>query len=136
MSDIGTTNLRQQFGQIINNMTGPQLERTITEMLIQAAQYSDELTPIATGNLINSRYRNVRPIGDQMVGEAGYTANYAAYVHEAQGKLKGLGVYRSPRRLGFVWGPDGEPKFLEKGRGKMLREDAENIINRNMEPRL
>lgn len=136
MSEIGTLNLRQQFGQVIDNLKGPQLERTITEMLIQAAQYSDELTPVATGNLVNSRYRNVKPIGDSLVGEVGYTAKYAMFVHNAPGKLKGMGVYRSPKRLGVVWGPDGEPQFLAKGRDKMIAEDAQAIIQRNMEPRL
>lgn len=136
MSDIGTINLRQQFGQLIDNMKWPQTERTVTEMTIQARQYADELTPVATGNLINSGYRNVRRIGDTMIGEVGYTAKYAFFVHNAPGKLRGMGVYRSPRRLGIVWGPDGEPQFLAKGRDKMIREDAENIIRRNMEPRL
>ena len=155
MSDSGADRLVQQFSQVIASMSGPQAERTITEMLIQARQYSDELTPIDTGNLINSGYRNVRPLPDGYEGTVGYTAKYAEWVHEMPGTLKGQPredfgrtsrysdfgpvipvAFGGGTGIGNYWDPNAEPKFLEKGRDKMIREDAENIIQRNMEPRL
>jgi hypothetical protein len=54
--------------------------------------------------------------------EVGYTAEYAAYVHEnLEMKLKG-----EPRASGrgVYWGPKGESKFLEK----TVRENERAIV--------
>lgn len=76
------------------------------------AAYSDTMTPIDTSNLINSRYINVKERGQGYRGTVGYTANYAAAVHEKPGTLKG-----KPRANGngAYWQPNGEPRFLNKG---------------------
>jgi len=39
-------------------------------------------TPVDTGNLVNSRYTNVHERNGKIVGEIGYTAAYAPFVHE------------------------------------------------------
>ena len=69
-----------------------------------------------------------------ITGRVGYSANYAAYVHKASGKLKGqprahFGVTsnrsefgpQKPKEFGGgtgtgnYWDPHGEPQFLTKG---------------------
>lgn len=73
--------------------------------------YASLMTPVDTSNLINSQYRTVTKEGKRVVAAIGYTAKYAAAVHNAKGTLKG-----KPRRTGRgdYWDPDAEPGFLEK----------------------
>lgn len=133
MAVVGDQALYARLSSLLDSVQGDRLEKTITEMLIAAQGYSAQITPVATSNLINSQYRKVTASGDRVTGELGYGADYAIYVHQAQGKLKGLNVPRSPKRLGFVWSPNGEPKFLEKGIEEMVQQDAIAIIRRNMD---
>ena len=44
----------------------------------QAALY----TPIDTSTLINSQFREITVNGNRVTGRVGYSANYAAYVHD------------------------------------------------------
>ncbi len=111
-------------------LSGDRLEAALTEMSDKTIEYAAIITPIKTSNLLNSRYRRVYKDGSKMIGEVGYTANYALYVHEAPEKLKGRAVYRSPKRYGYVWSPNGENKFLEKGALEMAQFDADEIIKR------
>lgn len=149
-----TIGLRNAFSRVIANMSGEQAERTVTEMAMVARAYSDEITPIDTSNLINSGF--VRPERGPYSYKAtvGYTAKYAGWVHEMPGTLKGkprADFGRTSRysefgpvipvnfgggtKVGNYWDPNAEPKFLEKGRDKMISEDAERIIKKNMEPK-
>lgn len=66
--------------------------------------------PVEYGHLRGSAYTRKTPENDHVV-EVGFSADYALYVHENLEKHAG-----EPRRsgLGVLWGPDGEPKFLEK----------------------
>lgn len=88
----------------------------MTKALIVGASEAAALTPQHTGNLINSRIRDVSQHGSKIVGTAGYTAEYALAVHEATGKLKGL---PRPKQNGIAqgnyWDPRGQPEFLKKG---------------------
>lgn len=73
------------------------------------------MTPVAaTSNLINSQFQEMMVNGTRITGRVGYSANYAVYVHEAKGTLKG-----KPRPAsqggGNYWDPSGEPQFLTKG---------------------
>ena len=56
--------------------------RCVTGALVLAASETSVLTPIATGTLINSRYNQVRQEGSRIIGETGYTAEYAAAVND------------------------------------------------------
>lgn len=86
---------------------------------IEAA--SNERAPSEYGNLRGSSYTRKSLSGDLSV-EIGYTASYAAYVHEnLEMKLKGE---LRPSGLGKYWGPKGENKFLEK----TVRINEANII--------
>lgn len=69
-------------------------------------------TPVDEGNLKASAYTSVSTSPRGVVGEIGFTANYAVFVHEAPMSLKGL-----PRPgKGRFWDKQGSAtnKFLEK----------------------
>jgi len=88
--------------------------RAITAALVRGGSELPALVPVDTSTLINSAYRDVSKQGSRIVGRAGFTAEYALAVHEAEGKLKGQP--RPPRdgvARGNYWGPhDGQPRFL------------------------
>ena len=83
--------------------------------------YATLMTPVDTSNLINSQYRIVKNTGTKVVAAIGYTAKYAAAVHEKPGTLRGAGVPRASGR-GNYWDPDAEPKFLSKAGDENLAE--------------
>lgn len=95
--------------------------------------YATLMTPVDTSNLINSQYRIVKNTGTKVVAAIGYTARYAAAVHEMGGKLKGqpranFGVTRAGVAFGGgtgrgnYWDPDAEPQFLSKAGDENLNE--------------
>ena len=95
--------------------------------------YATLMTPVDTSNLINSQYRIVKNEGRRVVAAIGYTARYAAAVHEMSGKLKGqpradFGVTRAGVAFGGgtgrgnYWDPSGEPQFLSKAGDENLAE--------------
>lgn len=81
--------------------------------------YATLMTPVDKGVLRDSQYRTVTVKGSAIVAVIGYTAKYAAAVHDKTGKLKG-----QPRRngRGNYWDPDAEPKFLSKAGDDNLDE--------------
>lgn len=83
--------------------------------------YATLMTPVDTSNLINSQYRIVKNEGRRVVAAIGYTARYAAAVHEKPGTLRGAGVAR-PSGRGNYWDPDAEPRFLSKAGDENLAE--------------
>lgn len=98
--------------------------RAVTAGLIVGASHATRYTPIDTSTLINSQYRDVRVNGVMITGRVGYSANYAVYVHEASGKLKG-----EPRNSGSgnYWDPSAKPKFLQAGFEEARQEIGEAI---------
>lgn len=89
--------------------------RALTAAIVRGASELPALTPVDTSNLLNSQYRNVsKKPGGGVVGTVGFTAEYAAAVHAASGKLKGLPrPKRDGKPQGVYWGPhDGRPQFL------------------------
>lgn len=83
--------------------------------------YATLMTPVDTSNLINSQYRIVKNTGTKVIAAIGYTARYAAAVHEKPGTLRGAGVMR-PSGRGNYWDPDAEPQFLSKAGDDNLSE--------------
>lgn len=105
---------------------GRKSQKSITQALIVGGMYADLLTPQDTGNLLRSRFREVTPSSNGWSGRYGYTAAYAASVHGASGKLKGIprahfgktkaGVeFGGGTGVGNFWDPNAEPEFLFKG---------------------
>lgn len=125
----GVDKVRSNFRKRIGAIRGGMTEKTVTKILIVAEGYASAMTPVATSNLINSQYRDVRmTVNGDYIGELGYGADYALYVHDAPGVLLGTDTPRSPARLGVVWGPDAEPEFLTKAFERDGMRDIEAII--------
>lgn len=56
--------------------------RGMVQALVLGASEASSMTPIDTSTLLNSQYRDVKPQGSAVVGTVGYTAEYAAAVHD------------------------------------------------------
>lgn len=108
-------NVRKNLAALTEKIAGPMSQKTVTEVLIIGGMYADLLTPNALGNLLRSRFREVKPDGKGWLGRYGYTAAYAAAVHGAKGTLLGTNTPRSTPGTGNYWDPDAEPEFLTKG---------------------
>lgn len=85
---IGRVKLRMR--QVTEDIGGQRTNAAIYAVLSQGQAMAATLTPIDTGHLVNSAYG---PVANGKTGRVGYTAEYAFWVHEAPGKLKG-----QPRR--------------------------------------
>lgn len=119
--------VRKNLEALTKKIAGPMSQKTVTEVLLIGGMYADLLTPIDTGNLLRSRFREITQKGNgAWTGKYGYTAAYAAAVHGASGKLKGqprehfgktrAGVeFGGGTGVGNYWDPDAEPEFLTKG---------------------
>jgi hypothetical protein len=131
----GLKEVRQQLRRVFGDISGPRAEKTLTEVLITAAGFAATMTPIDTSNLINSQYRKITAYGTRVVGAIGYTAAYAAAVHDKPGTLLNTNTPRStsdPSR-GNVWDPDAEPEFLRKAfEDSDARAAIDAIIKRGM----
>lgn len=113
MSVRGIERVRSNVRSSVAEIRGRKTEAALYAVLSQGAAIAQTMTPIDTSNLINSQYAPVIASNSGgMYGNIGYTAHYAAAVHEKPGTLKGL-----PRENGndTYWSPDAEPKFLTKG---------------------
>lgn len=117
-------NLKNKIEEISKERT----ERAIYAIVTQGSTVASLLTPVDTANLINSKFVTILPggTGAKMTGRAGYSAEYAKWVHDAPGTLKGQprahfgktreGVaFGGGTEKGTYWSPNAEPKFLEKG---------------------
>lgn len=90
--------------------------------------YATLMTPIDTSFLVNSQYRQLSYKGKKVIMTIGYTAKYAAAVHDKPGTLQG-----EPRRSGRgnYWSPNGESQFLEKAAENHTNE-VDQAVRRNM----
>ena len=73
--------------------------RGVTQALILGASEASVMTPIDTSTLLNSQFRNVAKEGSKIVGTVGYTAEYAADVHDPNIKQR---FRRSTARKEFL----------------------------------
>lgn len=88
-------------------------DAAIYAVLSQGAAVAATMTPVDTSTLINSQYApQIERSAHGTTGTVGYTASYAAAVHEASGRLKGQDRANGN---GQYWDPSGEPGFLDKG---------------------
>lgn len=111
------TNLRKQLTLAIPS----DAEKAMHVATSIIGGYATLMTPVDTSNLINSQYRIVKNTGTKVIAAIGYTAKYAAAVHEKPGTLRGAGVMR-PSGRGAFWSPDAEPEFLSKAGNENLSE--------------
>lgn len=134
----GVSAVRSKLAETFAKIAGPMTEQCITTVLIIGGGYADVLTPMALGTLVNSRFRRVEQTSSGWTGRYGYTAAYAAAVHEKPGTLKGTNTPRSPATLGSIWdgsgGPNSaEPHFLTKGFERDGLADIKDAIRREMQ---
>lgn len=114
--------------QIVGEITATKSIRALKSATYIIRTEAATLTPIDTSNLINSQFDTVEINGTRLTGKIGYSANYALYVHNASGKLKGR-----PRANGngVYWQPGGEPKFLTKA-AERTRSLVDDVIKKEM----
>lgn len=131
----GLDQVRRALAKEAMEIAQKKSRKAVTEVLITAFGISANMTPIDTSTLINSQFREISVNDEVVTGILGYTAAYAAAVHDAKGTLLGKNVLRDkndPSR-GVVWAKDGEPEFLRKS---FEEPDAvvaiKKIVDRNM----
>ncbi|HBO3026635.1 TPA: hypothetical protein L4Q98_004650 [Pseudomonas aeruginosa] len=116
MAIQGIDRVRRNLRVAVENIAGGVSERAVYEVLSQGAAMAQTMTPIDTSTLVNSQTApqiNVGPNGVE--GSVGYTAAYAAAVHEAPGTLAGQPRAENDPSRGDYWDPNAEPEFLTKG---------------------
>jgi hypothetical protein len=74
--------INDRLPQFVANVVPARGVRGMTQALVIGAAEASVLTPIDTGTLLNSQFRNVRTDGSRIVGTVGYTAEYAVPVHD------------------------------------------------------
>ena len=130
MAIKGMAQVRKNIRQQLTLAIPSDAERAMHIATSIIGGYATLMTPVDTSNLINSQYRIVKNTGTKVVAAIGYTAKYAAAVHEKPGTLRGAGVPRASGR-GNYWDPSGEPRFLSKAGDENLAE-IDNAIRRAM----
>lgn len=105
------SDVKRNYAQVVGRMAGPKTEAAMAKVLSIGITGAKELAPLEYGTLMNSAYRRIEKTPTGIRGVAGFTVNYAVYLHE-----KTNWKPRPPdMKKGPAWNPDAEPKFLEKG---------------------
>ncbi|MCC4288515.1 hypothetical protein [Vreelandella aquamarina] len=117
MPTRGGRNVRRNFSRTVGRIAGPLTDRIVTEVLIIGEGWAANLTPVDTSNLINSRFRTVTNTATGTVGVVGYTAAYAAAVHD--------GGPKNWKKAA------AEDEFLKKGFERDGRGEIEAHISRS-----
>lgn len=130
----GVVQVKQRINESIDDIRTVRAVRALQSALILIGSEAAVLTPVDTSTLLNSQFREINTNGTLLTGRVGYSANYAVYVHNASGILKGkprqhFGITsnhseagpQKPKEFGGgtgkgnYWDPGGEPHFLTKG---------------------
>lgn len=106
----GVRQVQQNLNKEIAAIKGRTVGGLLAAGLIIQAD-AQRRVPVEYGKLRQFAFTRKAQNNPQAV-EVGFSADYAVYVHEnLQQKLKGK---PRPSGLGVYWGPQGEPKFLER----------------------
>lgn len=124
----GIDKIKARMDDTIADISGRKAVRAVQSALFIIGSEAAPMVPRDTSTLLNSQYREINFIGTKISGRVGFSANYAASVHDASGKLKG-----QPRDngRGNYWDPSGEPKFLEKA-AKATRSQVIDLIKKEL----
>lgn len=115
MTVIGVGRVRRNMKATVKDIRLKKTEAAVFAVLSQGAALAQTMTPMDLGNLSQSQYApQIKQRAGKTRGQVGYTAKYAAAVHDAPGKLKGL-PRPGPDNRGNYWDPNAEPQFLTKG---------------------
>lgn len=103
MPVTGLSSARRSTVALIANVTQRKAQRAVTVALIVGAGYAANMTPIDTSFLINGQYRKVNKSMGGYSGLIGYTANYAAAVHDPENvqRFQRAGAEKEFLRKGF-----------------------------------
>ena len=96
----GTRECINQLNSIIGDVQGRRAVRAIQSALLIGGTRAALYTPIDTSMLINSQYREIFVNGTRLTGRVGYSANYAAYVHDPHHPMR---FRRSTARKEFLY---------------------------------
>ncbi|MGT5975020.1 HK97 gp10 family phage protein [Escherichia coli] len=121
----GLDQVKQRLNALVGEVQGRKVGRAIKSAMFLIGSDAATMTPVSkTAVLINSQYQEIRINGSLITGRIGYSANYAVYVHEASGRLKG-----QPRANGHgnYWDPAAEPNFLRKALEQNRQKAIETI---------
>ena len=84
----GAQDCINQLNSIIGDVQGRKAVRAIQSALLIGGARAALYTPIDTSTLINSQYREMFVNGSRLTGRVGYSASYAAYVHDPNHPMK------------------------------------------------
>ncbi|MBS6058160.1 MAG: HK97 gp10 family phage protein [Mixta calida] len=110
----GVRQAQQNLDALIGDIQGRKAARAIQSALIIGSSQASLYTPIDTNTLINSQFRELNANGTRLTGRVGYSANYAAYVHDPN-------IPQNFRRS------TAQKEFLTKG-----FEDTRDVIDRTI----
>jgi len=110
----GIEQAKRNLDALIGDIQGRKAVRALQSALIIGSSQAALYTPIDTSTLINSQYRELSVNGSRLTGRVGYSANYAAYVHDPN-------IPQNFRRS------TAQKEFLTKG-----FEDSRELIDRTI----
>lgn len=110
----GVRQAQQNLDKLIGNIQGRKAVRALQSAMVIGSSQASMYTPIDTSTLINSQFRELNVNGTRLTGRVGYSANYAAYVHDPN-------IPQNFRRS------TAQKEFLTKG-----FEDTRDVIDRTI----
>lgn len=126
MTVKGVSKVNKNIHRITNDIANIRTQRIIQQVMIVGMSFVAPITPRDTSTLINSQYRELKPVPKGWIGRVGYTANYAAFVNNAKGTAKGKRTGKKSQ--GDYWSPYAEPHFVEKGFERDGQQAIEQVI--------
>ncbi|MCX8675895.1 HK97 gp10 family phage protein [Gilliamella sp. B3023] len=126
MTVKGVSKVNKNIHRITNDIANIRTQRVIQQVMIVGMSFVAPITPRDTSTLINSQYRELKPVPKGWIGRVGYTANYAAFVNNAKGTAKGKRTGKKSQ--GDYWSPNAEPHFVEKGFERDGQQAIEQVI--------
>lgn len=105
----GFPQLKRRMHMTLTRVIPQKAEKAAMVAAVTGAAMANTYAPVEYGFLRGSQYRKLLIEGSQYVGAVGYTAAYAASVHNAEGTLEGQ---PRPSGRGNYWDPDARPGFL------------------------
>lgn len=122
----GIKQVQRNMRQVLDEIKNERTYKVLTHCYLIGGGYADMLTPVDTSFLVNSRFHLIQDTRTGMSMIYGYMAEYAGWVHDMPGKLKGEprahfgktreGVaFGGGTEKGAYWDPNAEPEFLKKG---------------------
>lgn len=114
----GVNQVSRNVNRAIDNIQDRRVIRALTSAMIIGASQASIYTPIDTSYLLNSQFREIVVDGTRITGRVGYSASYAAYVHDPA----------NPQRFRRA---TAEKEFLTKG-FEEVRSVIDRVIQREM----